>query len=308
MRDEMEETLQVDQELSAKQAYFASLAEWTKQASLAQEAMSGFPEYLLANYPQLFLPQIGGQRLGTLGHIQPNPGSGLPERARGRGLRRARRFEARRRVLSGYEQQAIIERLGGYEFALATLWKRFVAQALDMVFLILLKMILAYGILGQVVKIEKGLFWLVLEDDMVMYFFGISTSTEALFVRSVLKLVGFCYEPLWTGYCNGATPGKWLMGIRIRTAQAVVLLHNVNEPDNGGPQRVLLYPARRLSMRRALARALTKHFVTTIILPMSVRFVFRHNRTEYDKWTNTIVVEASSNVVYHPGIGGRDQR
>ncbi|KAH8252778.1 hypothetical protein KR032_001849 [Drosophila birchii] len=294
-----------EQKLYAKETYFASLAEWAKETYQAQEALAGFPAYLLANYPQLFHTPIGGRHTDTLGLRQgPAP---APARALGIPHGRARR-PARRRILNRNDQHEIIQRRGGWVLAVVPLWKRAVAQAIDMYLVLVLKVLFAHLLICQFPSIGKELIWRVVTDDVVMYYFGTSASTETLLARIFLKLVGFCYEPLWTSCCNGATPGKWLMEIRIVTACAVLPFEPTGRPSHRQPQLVLVYPAWRLSMKRAIFRSLIKRFVTTLILPMSIRFVFRRNRAYYDLWSNTLVVDANFDALFYPGVRGRNLR
>ncbi|KAH8234246.1 hypothetical protein KR038_004673 [Drosophila bunnanda] len=301
MSDQIEKTQQKEQNVDAKEAYFASLAVWAKQAHHAQEAIAGFPGYLLAKYPQLFLTPNGGQQTDTLGRIQPRPVQGSVA------ARRARRG-VRHRILNRSDQQNLIDRHGGYVVALAPLWKRAVAQAIDMYLVLLLKVLIAHLLVCQFPSIGKELIWRVVTDDLIMYYFGISTSTQTLLVRMFLKLVGFCYEPLWTSYCNGATPGKWLMEIRIATACVVLPFYPAARPNHRQPRLVVVYPAWRLSMQRAIFRSLIKRFVTTIILPISIRFVFRRNSAYYDQWTKTVVVDTNFNAMFPPAARNRDLR
>ncbi|KAH8291269.1 hypothetical protein KR054_010206, partial [Drosophila jambulina] len=306
----MSKKIKQEQELFSKEAYFSSLSEWTKQAYQAQEVLAGFPGYLLAKYPQLFRTLNGGQYADTLQLIQSRPNEApvaAPARGQGMPAGRARR-PVRRRMFNGTDQHDLIERHGGYVLALAPLWKRAVAQAIDMYLLLLLKVLIAHLLVCQFPSIGRELIWRVVTDDVVMYYFGISTSTQALLARLLLKLVGFCYEPLWTSCCNGATPGKWLMEIRIVTACAVLPFYAVAGSNPRHPLPVLVYPAWRISVKRAIFRSLIKRFVTTIILPISVRFVFRRNSAYYDLWTNTIVVEANFNGLFYPGSRVRDLR
>ncbi|XP_020802973.1 uncharacterized protein LOC110179701 [Drosophila serrata] len=308
MSDQIENTQQMEQNLDPKGAYFASLAVWAKQLREAQEAMAGFPGYLLAKYPELFRTPNGGQQTNTLGRIQPRPVQGLAAasaRAFGIPPGRARRL-LRHRILNRGDQQNPIDRRGGYVVALAPLWKRAVAQAIDMYLLLLLKVLIAHLLACQFPSIGEQLIWRVITDDLVMYYFGITTSTQALLVRMFLKLVGFCYEPLWTSYCNGATPGKWLMKIRIVTACAVMPFSPPDGPSH--PRIVFVYPAWRLTMQRAIFRSLIKRFVTTIILPISIRFVFRRHRAYYDQWTNTIVLDNKFKAVHYLGVRNRYPR
>ncbi|XP_017027669.1 protein FAM8A1-like isoform X2 [Drosophila kikkawai] len=253
-----------EQNLCAKEAYFASLDEWAKQAHQAQEAMLGFPAYLLAKYPQLFRTPNGGQPRDTFGLYQPRP---IQAAAQAGALG----------ILPGQnnrpDHRRLRHRRSGYLVTLAPLWKRAVAQAIDIYLLIFLKVLIARLLVSQFPGIGKEL---------------------TLLARTLLKLAGLCYEPLWTSCCNGTTPGKWLMGIRIVTAGAVVQFRRNGGLNYRQAQNVLAYPAGRLNIRRAIFRSLVKLFVVTIILPITNALIFNRYGATYDQWTKTIVVEAKS--------------
>ncbi|KAH8336936.1 hypothetical protein KR059_008569 [Drosophila kikkawai] len=274
-----------EQNLCAKEAYFASLDEWTKQAHQAQEAMLGFPAYLLAKYPQLFRTPNGGQPRDTFGLVQPRP---IQAAAQAGALG----------ILPGQnnrpDHRRLRHRRSGYLVTLAPLWKRAVAQAIDIYLLIFLKVLIARLLVSQFPGIGKELVWWVVTDDVIMYYFLASLSPQTLLARTLLKLAGLCYEPLWTSCCNGTTPGKWLMGIRIVTAGAVVQFRRNGGLNYRQAQNVLAYPAGRLNIRRAIFRSLVKLFVVTIILPITNALIFNRYGATYDQWTKTIVVEAKS--------------
>lgn len=58
-----------------KEAYFQLLRVWLQQAHLSQNASACFPYYLMANYPQLFVPSTGMSQLPGDGSL---PAENLP--------------------------------------------------------------------------------------------------------------------------------------------------------------------------------------------------------------------------------------
>ncbi|KAH8389010.1 hypothetical protein KR200_003458, partial [Drosophila serrata] len=315
-------TPDLQQEQSTKEAYFATLAEWAKQASIAQNAMSMFPYYLLANYPQLFQGQTAGQPLPvTLGQPTattplfagpPIPNSGSPPPPGQPGPPQTfNRF----RVLDEAQQLETIQRVGGYEYVVAPFWKRAVAETIDVFILFILKIIITFGVVNLFdLDFDKEVMRRTLEeDDLLMNFFDISfdfisMSTDLLLIELLTKLTVCCYEAVWTAYCNGATPGKSLMKIRIHYVEAVMPLQAPPLPQfvlqpQREPMRALLYPAQTPSLLRAFARALAKNMVMTLLFPICVVMIFfKNNRTAYDIMTKTIVVETNSNAVFRTQV------
>ncbi|BFG05338.1 protein FAM8A1 [Drosophila madeirensis] len=318
MSEQIEEKLQklltdpaISQDLTTKEAYFASLSEWAKQASISQNAMAMFPYYLLANYPQLF---------------QPNPLlSSSPLRAQEAGSAAApaaappafRRF----RVLDEVQQQETIQRVGGYEYVVAPFWKRAVAEAIDMFILFILKIIVTFGIVNLFdIDFDKDVMRRTLEDeDLFVNFFDISMdfinmSSDLLMIEMLTKMIVCCYEAVWTVWYNGATPGKSLMKIRIHYVEAVLPLQAPVVPQfvfqpQREPLRALLYPAETPKLLRAFARALAKNLVMTLLFPICVVMIFfKNNRTAYDIMTKTIVVESNSNAIYRTDVPQPQQR
>lgn len=306
------------QELSTKEAYFASLAEWAKQASVAQNAMSMFPYYLLANYPQLFQGQTAGQQLPvTLG--QPTattpPSAHVPAGSPIPPPPVLPQAFNRFRMLDEAQQLETIQRVGGYEYVVAPFWKRAVAETIDVFILFILKIIITFGVVNLFdMDFDKEVMRRTLEeDDLFMNFFDISfdfisMSSDLLLIELLTKLTVCCYEAIWTACCNGATPGKSLMKIRIHYVEAVMPLQApplplfVLQPQRE-PMRALLYPAQTPTLLRAFARAIAKNLVMTLLFPICVVMIFfKNNRTAYDIMTKTIVVETNSNAVFRTQV------
>ncbi|KAH8336692.1 protein FAM8A1 [Drosophila kikkawai] len=315
--------LQQELATSTKEAYFASLAEWAKQASIAQNAMSMFPYYLLANYPQLFQGQTASQPLSpvTLGQptatTPPSAGSPVPNTANPPPPGPPQAFN-RFRVLDEAQQLETIQRVGGYEYVLAPFWKRAAAEAIDVFILFIVKIIITFGVVNLFdLEFDKEVMRRTLEEeDLFMNFFDISfdfissMSTDLLLIELLTKFTVCCYEAVCTACCNGATPGKSLMKIRIHYVEAVMPLQAPNLPQfmvvvqlQREPMRALIYPAQTPSLMRAFARALAKNLVMALLFPIcAVMFFFKNNRTAYDIMTKTIVVESNSNAVFRTQV------
>uniref|UniRef100_A0A8C0AUK4 Family with sequence similarity 8 member A1 n=1 Tax=Buteo japonicus TaxID=224669 RepID=A0A8C0AUK4_9AVES len=81
---------------------------------------------------------------------------------------------------------------------------------------------------------------------------------------------------------GGATPGKFLLGLRVVTCDTSVLI---------APSRVLVIPSSNVSMTTSTIRALIKNFSIASFFPAFITLLFfQHNRTAYDIVAGTIVV------------------
>ncbi|XP_017066194.1 protein FAM8A1 [Drosophila eugracilis] len=325
MSDKVEEMGRRLQEKSTKEEYFASLAEWAKQAAIAQNAMMMFPYYLMANYPTMFQGQVASAGFQSATFRQPHPATSSPPSVQGAGAAApvgtaapapaAVRDFSNLRVLDEAAQLETIQRLGGYEYVVAPFWKRAVAETIDMLILFVLKIIVTFGVVNLFdMDFDKDVIRRTLdEDDLFVNFFDISLdfismSTELLVIEMLTKLTVCFYEALWTYFYNGATPGKSLMKIRIHYVEAVMPLQAPALPQfvlqpQREPMRALLYPAQTPSLIRSFSRALAKNILMTLLFPICVVMIFfKNNRTAYDIMTKTIVVETNSNAVFRTQV------
>ncbi|KAH8416125.1 hypothetical protein KR222_008518, partial [Zaprionus bogoriensis] len=314
----------INKEMTTKEAYFASLEEWAKQAALIQM----FPNYLFANYnynyaaaaaappphppllPAAFMPaSFAAPGIAIDPHLQANAATPLqvPGGQPANHVPAVRPSFNRFRVLDELQQQDIIQRLGGTEVVVAPFWKRAFAEAIDVFILFILKIIVTFSLFHVFdLDFDKDVMRKTLdEEDIFVNFFDISMdfltlSSDLLLIELITKLIICCYECLWTAFYDGATPGKSLMKIRIMYVEAVVPVqapvvpHFVFQPQRE-PVRALLYPAETPSLLRSLMRALAKNFIMTLLFPVCVVMIFfKNNRTAYDIVTKTIVVEANT--------------
>lgn len=191
------------------------------------------------------------------------------------------------------------------------MWKRCVAEIIDVAILFLAKLLLTLVIV-DILKIDLGTaldfnsIKTGMEGDDYTQLFNMAS--EIFVLELITKVLVCVYEMLWTmqgqgNMLGGATPGKLIMGIRILHVETVVFL----DPEPAAPvapingvnfrnQRVkaLLYPALNPGWKRAFSRAFIKNATMIIPLIYPVYFVmlmFKNNRTIYDVMTKTIVVE-----------------
>uniref|UniRef100_A0A671PCE0 Family with sequence similarity 8 member A1a n=1 Tax=Sinocyclocheilus anshuiensis TaxID=1608454 RepID=A0A671PCE0_9TELE len=90
------------------------------------------------------------------------------------------------------------------------------------------------------------------------------------------------YEIICIWGAGGATPGKFLLGLRVVICDTTVLVQ---------PNRVLVVPASSVSLSASTVRALNKNFSIAFLFPIFITLLFfQHNRTVYDVVAGTIVV------------------
>lgn len=137
-----------------------------------------------------------------------------------------------------------------------------------------------------------------------------------LFHCKVTAFPLFCIQIVCIWGAGGATPGKFLIGLRVVTCDSSVLVQ---------PNRVLVLPATNVSLSawvvnfkdfllavypvclsclycnhspvslyRSTVRALNKNFSIAFFFPAFITLLFfQHNRTVYDMVAGTIVVKRS---------------
>ncbi|XP_062556153.1 protein FAM8A1 [Armigeres subalbatus] len=291
----------IDPSKTPKQIYFELLRTWVHHAQMQQQMQAYFPYYLMNNYPQLFQPTAG---IGPNG--QPSNGAvATGTAATGNQAQQGQQQNANQRraaeLLDPARQEEIINRNGGYEYVIAPLWKRFLAEAIDIVIIFLLKIMTTMAFIDifdiDLLDIDFDAIRNSIEED---YTELLSFTSELIFLEIITKIAVCIYETVWTihgpnGQIGGATPGKMLMGIRIVHVEAVVLL-DPPQPgmmiNNQHPVKALLYPATNPGFKRALFRSIAKNTLIALLFPMCfLMFFFKHNRTMYDVMTKTIVVE-----------------
>lgn len=288
----------LDPSKTPKQIYFELLRTWVQHAQMQQQIQAYFPYYLLNNYPQLFQPGTG--TTATSG--QPIAANGVVANTTGGQVQAQPNANQRRgaELLDPARQEEIINRNGGYEYIIAPLWKRFVAEAIDIVIIFLLKVMTTMACIDffdiDLFDIDFDAIRNSIEED---YTELLSFTSELILLEIITKFAVCIYETFWTingqGQIGGATPGKMLMGIRIVHVEAVVLL-DPPQPgvaaNNQNPIKALLYPAANPGFKRALCRSVAKNALIALFFPMCfLLFFFKHNRTMYDIMTKTIVVE-----------------
>ncbi|XP_057226451.1 protein FAM8A1 [Malurus melanocephalus] len=173
-------------------------------------------------------------------------------------------------------------RPAGQEFLIPSLAHRFIAEMVDFFILFFIKatIILSIMHLSGIKDISKFAMHYIIEE------IDEDTSMEDLqkmmIVALIYRLLVCFYEIICIWGAGGATPGKFLLGLRVVTCETSVLI---------APSRVLVIPSSNVSMTTSTVRALIKNFSIASFFPAFITLLFfQHNRTAYDIVAGTIVV------------------
>ncbi|XP_060100226.1 protein FAM8A1 [Heteronotia binoei] len=177
-------------------------------------------------------------------------------------------------------------RPAGREFVIPSLAHRFIAEMVDFFILFFIKATIVLSImhLSGIKDISKFAMHYIIEE------IDEETSMEDLqkmmVVALVYRLLVCFYEIICIWGAGGATPGKFLLGLRVVTCDTSVLI---------APSRVLVIPSSNVSMTTSTIRALIKNFSIASFFPAFITLLFfQHNRTAYDIVAGTIVVKRNS--------------
>ncbi|XP_053478019.1 protein FAM8A1 [Ictalurus furcatus] len=171
----------------------------------------------------------------------------------------------------------------GREYYIPSPLHRFLAEMVDFFILFFIKATIILSIihLSGMKDISKfALHFIVEEIDE-------DTSMEELqkmmLVALVYRILVCFYEIICIWGAGGATPGKFVLGLRVVTCDTSVLVQ---------PNRVRVVPATNVSLSASTIRALNKNFSIAFFFPAFITLLFfQHNRTVYDIVAGTIVVK-----------------
>lgn len=171
----------------------------------------------------------------------------------------------------------------GREYTLPSPLHRFLAETVDFFILFCVKATIVLWImhLSGMKDIAKFITHFIVEE------IDENTSMEDLqkmmAVALVYRILVCFYEIICIWGAGGATPGKFLLGLRVVTCDTSVLVR---------PNRVLVVPASNVTLSASTVRALNKNFSIAFLFPVFITLLFfQHNRTVYDIVAGTIVVQ-----------------
>ncbi|XP_076005833.1 protein FAM8A1 [Genypterus blacodes] len=171
----------------------------------------------------------------------------------------------------------------GREYVIPSPLQRFLAETVDFFILFCVKATIVLWImhLSGMKDIAKFITHFIVEE------IDENTSMEDLqkmmAVALVYRVLVCAYEIVCIWGAGGATPGKFLLGLRVVTCDTSTLVR---------PNRVLVVPASNVSLSASTVRALNKNFSIAFLFPVFITLLFfQHNRTVYDIVAGTIVVQ-----------------
>ncbi|KAL2084359.1 hypothetical protein ACEWY4_019877 [Coilia grayii] len=171
----------------------------------------------------------------------------------------------------------------GREYVIPSPLQRFMAEMVDFIILFFIKATIIISImhLSGMKDISKFAMHFIVEE------IDEDTSMEELqkmmLVALVYRILVCFYEIICIWGAGGATPGKFLIGLRVVTCDSSVLVQ---------PNRVRVVPASNVSLSASTIRALSKNFSIAFLFPAFITLLFfQHNRTVYDIVAGTIVVK-----------------
>ncbi|XP_074539854.1 protein FAM8A1-like [Halichoeres trimaculatus] len=173
----------------------------------------------------------------------------------------------------------------GREYSIPSPLQRLLAEMVDFFILFFIKATIIISImhLSGIKDVSKFAMHFIVEE------IDEDTSMEELqkmmLVALVYRILVCFYEIVCIWGAGGATPGKFLLGLRVVTCDSSVLVQ---------PNRVLVVPATNVSLSASTVRALNKNFSIAFFFPAFITLLFfQHNRTVYDMVAGTIVVKRS---------------
>ncbi|KAI7806587.1 protein FAM8A1 [Triplophysa rosa] len=171
----------------------------------------------------------------------------------------------------------------GREYYIPSPLQRFLAEMVDFFILFFIKATIILSIVhfSGMKDISKFAMHFIVEE------IDEDTSMEELqkmmLVALVYRTLVCFYEIICIWGAGGATPGKFLVGLRVVTCDSSVLVQ---------PNRVLVVPATNVTLSASTVRALNKNFSIAFFFPAFITLLFfQHNRTVYDIVAGTIVVK-----------------
>uniref|UniRef100_A0A8B9DE52 Family with sequence similarity 8 member A1 n=1 Tax=Anser cygnoides TaxID=8845 RepID=A0A8B9DE52_ANSCY len=247
-------------------------------AASAAGTAAPHPFYLLAPAAPAW-PQAAGGRPGPPPRAAPGTGTAPREPAG----RPAGEWGGRGAALrTSPTWVTLTVSLTGREFIIPSLAHRFIAEMVDFFILFFIKATIVLSImhLSGIKDISKFAMHYIIEE------IDEDTSMEDLqkmmVVALIYRLLVCFYEIICIWGAGGATPGKFLLGLRVVTCDTSVLV---------APSRVLVIPSSNVSMTTSTIRALIKNFSIASFFPAFITLLFfQHNRTAYDIVAGTIVV------------------
>ncbi|XP_044150666.1 protein FAM8A1 [Bufo gargarizans] len=170
----------------------------------------------------------------------------------------------------------------GREYIIPSLAQRFRAEMVDFFILFFIKAAVILTIIhfSGIKDISKFAMHYIIEE--VDEDTSMEDLQKMMVVALIYRLLVCFYEIICIWGAGGATPGKFLLGLRVVTCDTSVLV---------APNRVLVIPSTNVNLTASTVRAVIKNFSIAFFFPAFITLLFfQHNRTAYDIVAGTIVV------------------
>lgn len=258
--------------------YSESVRQWLVQAYQWQAITHSFPSYLAY--------QASLQQQNTQGAVTSSTSSASASQTASAAPAVPAATEQR-----NDQQPPAIE---WHEFSIPPLWKRIVAEIIDFFILFILKLVVTYIAVDwfSLIDVDRyDISFLTAASGAVSkadldFQTAVDFTSDFVLLESIHRLVVCIFEALclhrgFGGRRGGATPGKYLMGLRVVSC---VQIAGMAEPG-----RVQVTPAKDIGFMGATIRAVLKNAAMAFFVP--VFFTFIYNRTVYDIMSKSIVIE-----------------
>uniref|UniRef100_A0A3B1J2N7 Family with sequence similarity 8 member A1 n=1 Tax=Astyanax mexicanus TaxID=7994 RepID=A0A3B1J2N7_ASTMX len=236
----------------SKSEYCKKLQEWMWQYYCGYANWQSWMLMSTLPFPPCFSPQSGSQQAAD----SPAPP-----------------FPTASDIASWYSQLTVPpQHSTTREYTIPSPLHRFLAEMVDFFILFCVKATIVLWIMHlSGMDISKVVMQFVVEE------IDENTSLEDLqkmmAVALVYRVLVCFYEIICIWGAGGATPGKFLLGLRVVTCDSTVLVR---------PNRVLVVPASNVTLS-SIVRALNKNLSIAFLFPVFITLLFfQHNRTVYD--------------------------
>ncbi|EGI66121.1 PREDICTED: protein FAM8A1 isoform X2 [Acromyrmex echinatior] len=290
--DKNDDTLERDSESKSNPAeersrYFKKLEEWLQEAYAWQSVAAMFPYYMMSGQ------SVTNPTFASM-PFQPNQ---IPTPSNTQGIITGnvdRQNETVRQRRPQEQPTGPFQPPGtdGYEYRIPPIWKRFAAEFIDSTMLFLLKFSITFIAIDVFDFIDIEDLDLLQTNLRIDYKMALEMTYGILILEVIHRVIVCIFEAFWLqhgvyGLIGGATPGKYMMGLRVVQCRSITPVERPNEQDV-----VLVSPGTDLGLPLALGRSMVKNFVLAFIFPICFSlFFFRFNRTGYDLICHSLVIE-----------------
>ncbi|XP_043284699.1 protein FAM8A1 [Venturia canescens] len=272
--------------------YFNKLEKWLQEAYAWQSVAAMFPYHILSgqifNQPGAhpFITPLTVNVNSTPETNSTNTPAGTPEWQRLGPLRQRPTQEPRTPLQP--------PRAEGYEYRIPPIWKRFVAEFIDSIILLMFKFMITFFTLDLFASLSLEPYPLdLLQSNLhIDYKMAVEVASRVLIWEIMHRVIVCAYEAFWLRYgmngtIGGASPGKFAMGLIVVQCRSITPVEGAENND-----LVFVSPGTDLGFPLALGRSVVKNLIMTFLFPICFAlFFFRFNRTGYDLACNSIVVE-----------------